>query len=159
MNYAYYQILEAFKIISARERRVLWEQRVFCVSLSTARLLWVLPPLRNVKGNFMQHYRDRLKCIQILLINNQAGPGRAVEQEQENNSRNHVQNFWPTSVQGEKQQQQRRRNRFTSSFHIKSEIRARIERGSGILWSKFSQATLENHFNCGPENGQNATFL
>ena len=38
-------------------------------------------------------YRDRLKGVQILLSRTQAGPGRAVKQEQEETSRNHVQAF------------------------------------------------------------------
>ena len=38
-------------------------------------------------------YRDRLKGVQILLSNSQAGPGRTVKQEQEEISRNHVQAF------------------------------------------------------------------
>ena len=38
-------------------------------------------------------YRDRLKGVQILLSNSQAGPGRKVKQEQEEISRNHVQAF------------------------------------------------------------------
>ena len=43
-------------------------------------------------------YRDRLKGVQILLSNSQAGPGRTVKQEQEEISRNHVQAFIPGSV-------------------------------------------------------------
>ena len=43
-------------------------------------------------------YRDRLKSVQILLIRTQAGPGRAVKQEQEEHSRNHVQAFKLVSV-------------------------------------------------------------
>ena len=43
-------------------------------------------------------YRDRLKCMQILLSNGQAGPGRKVKQEQEEISRNHVQAFILGSV-------------------------------------------------------------
>ena len=39
------------------------------------------------------YYRDRLKGVQILLSNSQAGPGRKVKQEQEEISRNHVQAF------------------------------------------------------------------
>ena len=39
------------------------------------------------------YYRDRLKGVQILLSNSQAGPGRKVKQEQEEISRNHVQTF------------------------------------------------------------------
>ena len=38
-------------------------------------------------------YRDRLKGLHILLSNSQAGPGRKVKQEQEEISRNHVQDF------------------------------------------------------------------
>ena len=54
------------------------------------------------EGNFVQltedagsHriYRDQLKGVQILLSNSQAGPGRKVQQEQEEISRNHVQAF------------------------------------------------------------------
>ena len=41
----------------------------------------------------MYMYRDRLKGVQILLSNSQAGPGRKVKQEQEEISRNHVQAF------------------------------------------------------------------
>ena len=47
-------------------------------------------------------YRDRLKGVQILLSNSQAGPGRKVKQEQEEISRNHVQAFQPISVNQEK---------------------------------------------------------
>ena len=42
---------------------------------------------------YTQGYRDRLKGVQILLSNSQAGPGRKVKQEQEEISRNHVQTF------------------------------------------------------------------
>ena len=52
-------------------------------------------------------YRDRLKGVQILLSNNQAGPGRAVKQEQEEISPNHVQAFKPISVQYLKQLNQK----------------------------------------------------
>ena len=38
-------------------------------------------------------YRDRLKGVQNLLSNSQAGPGRKVKQEQEEISRNRVQTF------------------------------------------------------------------
>ena len=38
-------------------------------------------------------YRDRLKGVQILLSNSQAGPGRTVKQEQQEISRNHIQAF------------------------------------------------------------------
>ena len=43
-------------------------------------------------------YRDRLKGVQTLLSNSQAGPGRAVKQEQEEISPNPVQAFIPGSV-------------------------------------------------------------
>ena len=45
-------------------------------------------------------YRDRLKSMQILLSRTLAGTSGAVKQEQEENSRNHVQAFQPISVQG-----------------------------------------------------------
>ena len=45
--------------------------------------------LFKIKGN----YRDRLKGVQILLSNSQAGPGGKVKQEQEEIARNHVQAF------------------------------------------------------------------
>ena len=38
-------------------------------------------------------YRDRLKGMQILLSNSQAGPGKTVKQEQEYISRNHGPSF------------------------------------------------------------------
>ena len=38
-------------------------------------------------------YRVELKGPYVLLSETQAGPGRAVKQEQEENSRNHVQAF------------------------------------------------------------------
>ena len=38
-------------------------------------------------------YRGANKGLQILLSGTQAGPGRAVKQEQEINSRNHIQTF------------------------------------------------------------------
>ena len=41
----------------------------------------------------LSQYRDRLKGVQILLSNSQAGPGSKVKQEQEEISRNHVQAF------------------------------------------------------------------
>ena len=43
-------------------------------------------------------YRGRLKSMQILISRTQAGPGRAVKQEQEEISHNHVQTFKPISV-------------------------------------------------------------
>ena len=46
-------------------------------------------------------YRDRLKSMQILLSRTQAGPGRAVKQEQKQTSRNHVQNLQSISVESE----------------------------------------------------------
>ena len=39
------------------------------------------------------NYREPGKSMQILLSNNQAGPGRTVKQEQDEISRNHVQAF------------------------------------------------------------------
>ena len=50
-------------------------------------------------------YRDRLKGVQILWSNSQAGPGRKVKQEQEDISRNHVQAFFPGSVWAARQMQ------------------------------------------------------
>ena len=44
-------------------------------------------------------YRARNKGLQILLSNSLAGPGRKVKQEQEEISRNHVQAFFPGSVE------------------------------------------------------------
>ena len=45
-------------------------------------------------STFSSHpYRDRLKGVQILLSNSQAGTGRNVKQEQEEISRNNVQAF------------------------------------------------------------------
>ena len=46
-------------------------------------------------------YRDRLKSMQILLSRTQAGPGRAVKQEQKQTSCNHVQNLQSISVESE----------------------------------------------------------
>ena len=43
-------------------------------------------------------YRDRLKGVQILLSNCQAGPGRKVKQDQEEISRNHVPRLFLGSV-------------------------------------------------------------
>ena len=42
---------------------------------------------------FLVNYRGELKGLYVLLSRTQAGPGRAVKQEQEENSRNHVQAF------------------------------------------------------------------
>ena len=50
-------------------------------------------PLAMVVRNSRIMYRDRLNGMQILLNRTQARPGRAVKQEQEQNSRNHVQTF------------------------------------------------------------------
>ena len=47
---------------------------------------------------FWALYRDRLKGVQILLSNSQAGPGRKIKQGQEEISRNHVQAIFPGSV-------------------------------------------------------------
>ena len=43
-------------------------------------------------------YRARIKGMQMLLSNSQAGPGKTVKQEQEEISRNHIQAFIPGSV-------------------------------------------------------------
>ena len=43
-------------------------------------------------------YRDRLKDVQLLLSNCQAGPDITVKQEQEESSHNHVQTFIYLSV-------------------------------------------------------------
>ena len=43
-------------------------------------------------------YRSELKGLFVLLSRTQAGPGRAVKQEQEENSRNHIQAFSLISV-------------------------------------------------------------
>ena len=51
--------------------------------------LWNRQTLSGWRGN----YRGRLKSIQILLGRTQAGPGRKVKQEQEENSRNRVPSF------------------------------------------------------------------
>ena len=51
----------------------------------------------SLEGNLLPRtslqnkYRGELKGLYVLLSRTQAGPGRAVEQEQEENSRNHVQ--------------------------------------------------------------------
>ena len=47
----------------------------------------------------MYNFNYRNKGLQILLSNSQAGPGRKIKQEQEEISRNHVQAFFPGSVQ------------------------------------------------------------
>ena len=44
-------------------------------------------------------YRDRLKGMQIVLSDSQAGPGRTVKQEQGDIFCNHVQAFYPISVE------------------------------------------------------------
>ena len=43
-------------------------------------------------------YRGEQKGMQVLLNRTQAWPGRAIKQEQEQNSRNHVQAFLFVSV-------------------------------------------------------------
>ena len=55
-------------------------------------------PCRNQKGNYSQKclrnkYRGKQKCLCVLQSRTQAGPSRAVKQEQEDNSCNHVQAF------------------------------------------------------------------
>ena len=50
---------------------------------------------KGVRGNGRkaEKYRAEKKSLQILLSRTQAGPGRAVKQQQEENSQNHVQAF------------------------------------------------------------------
>ena len=56
-------------------------------------------PVYHAAGlTLLVNYRDRLKGMQILLSRTQAGAGRTGKQEQEQNSRNHVQAFLPISV-------------------------------------------------------------
>ena len=52
-----------------------------------------LSKLKKEVFSLVQVYRDRLKGVQILLTNSQAGPGRTVKQEQEDISCNHVPSF------------------------------------------------------------------
>ena len=44
-------------------------------------------------------YRDEINSLQIQLSRTQAGPGRAVKEQQEQNSRNHVQRINLISVE------------------------------------------------------------
>ena len=46
----------------------------------------------------MEMYRDEIYSLQIQLSRTQAGPGRAVKEQQEQISRNHVQTIFGTSV-------------------------------------------------------------
>ena len=46
----------------------------------------------------LELYRGELKGLYVLLSRTQAGPGRAVKHEQDENSRNHVQAFLLVSV-------------------------------------------------------------
>ena len=48
--------------------------------------------------NFRNVYREPAKGLQILLSRTQAGPGRAVKEEQEEISPNHVQAIYEASV-------------------------------------------------------------
>ena len=51
------------------------------------------------QGMFCSYmYKDELKGLHVLLRRTQAGPGRAIKQEQEQNSRNHLQAFLLISV-------------------------------------------------------------
>ena len=52
------------------------------------------------RSNFLSGhmYREPAKGLQILLSRTQAGPGRAVKQEQEEISPNHVQAIYGASV-------------------------------------------------------------
>ena len=56
------------------------------------------PDGQNICGHHM--YRDEIYSLQNLLSMTQAGPGRTVKQEQEENSPNHVQRLNLNSVQG-----------------------------------------------------------
>ena len=51
---------------------------------------------RFVRG--IKKYRDEINSLQIQLSRTQAGPGRAVKEEQEQNSPNHVQRINLISV-------------------------------------------------------------
>ena len=53
----------------------------------------------TIKFTGLSEGKGRNNCLQILLSNSQAGPGRKVKQEQEEISRNHVQAFIPGSVE------------------------------------------------------------
>ena len=53
-----------------------------------------------VNPEFGYIYRDEIYSLQILLSRTQAGPGRAVKQEQEEISPNHVQRINLISVFG-----------------------------------------------------------
>ena len=53
--------------------------------------------LKSISYRFT-YYRAQNKGMQILLSNSQAGPGKKVKQEQEENFQNHVQAFIPDSV-------------------------------------------------------------
>ena len=52
-----------------------------------------LRQILDIEAIVIPQYRDRLKGVQILLSNSQAGSGRKVKQEQEEISRNHEQAF------------------------------------------------------------------
>ena len=52
-----------------------------------------LRQILDIEAIVIPQYRDRLKGVQILLSNSQAGQDRKVMQEQEEISRNHVQAF------------------------------------------------------------------
>ena len=52
-----------------------------------------LRQILDIEATVIPQYRDRLKGVQILLSNSQAGQDRKVMQEQEEISRNHVQPF------------------------------------------------------------------
>ena len=49
----------------------------------------------------MKLYRDEINSVQIQLSRTQAGPGRAVKEQQEQNSPNHVQRIYLISVESQ----------------------------------------------------------
>ena len=54
--------------------------------------------VRFLKPRTLGKYREPTKGLQILLSTTQAGPGRAVKEEQEEISPNHVQAIYGASV-------------------------------------------------------------
>ena len=57
------------------------------------------PKFRFQKFPRLKEYRGEIYSLQILLSRTQAGPGRAVKEQQEQNSPNHVQRINLISVQ------------------------------------------------------------
>ena len=75
-------------------------------------------------------YRDRLKGVQILLSNSQAGQGRKVKQEQEDISCNHVQIFICLSI--------RVASSMTSAFWLSGEFaNKREDRTDHVIRNTF----------------------